>query len=152
MRIEGKKSKSVWWNEEVKAVVRRKESAWKQALAVSDEEKKRCLEAYSKERRKVKRCIYQRKKKVNEQFGKKMDEDVNGNRKLLWNKMRYVKSCSRIKDGNERLEQKEDEVGRIWKEYVEDLYNIDTQKQVALMEFREVTILGDSQLEELRLR
>ena len=92
MRIEGKKSKSVWWNEEVKAVVRRKESAWKQALAVSDEEKERCLEAYSKERRKVKRCIYQRKKKVNEQFGKKMDEDVNGNRKLLWNKMRYVKS------------------------------------------------------------
>ena len=28
---------------------------------------------------KVKRCIYQSKKKVNEQFGKKMNEDVNGN-------------------------------------------------------------------------
>ena len=26
----------------------------------------------------------------------------------------------------------EDEVGRIWKEYIEDLYNIDTQQQVAV--------------------
>ena len=53
--------KSVWMNEEVKATVRRKES-----LTVSDEEtKERCTEAY---REKVKRCIYQSKKKVNEQF------------------------------------------------------------------------------------
>ena len=32
---------------------------------------------------KVKRCIIQSKKKVNEQFGRKMNEDVNGNRKLF---------------------------------------------------------------------
>ena len=35
-------------------------------------------------------------------------------------------SCSRIKDGNGRLAQGEDEVQKIWKEYFEDLYNIDT--------------------------
>ena len=58
--------KSVWWNDKVKAAVRRKEAAWKVVLADSDEEaKKRCLEAY-KEKIKVKRCIYQSKKKVNE--------------------------------------------------------------------------------------
>ena len=40
--------------------------------------------------------------------------------------------CSRIKAGNERLEQGEEEVGSIWKEYFENLYNIDTQEQVSV--------------------
>ena len=43
-----------------------------------------------------------------------------------------VESCSRIKDGNGRFAQGEDEVRKIWKEYFEDLYNIDTQEQVAV--------------------
>ena len=41
------------------------------------------MEEYRKEKRKVKRCIYQSKNKVNEQFGRKMNEDVNGNRKCF---------------------------------------------------------------------
>ena len=41
--------------------------------------------------RKVKRCIYLSKKKVNEQFGRKMNENVNGNRKLFWKEMSNVK-------------------------------------------------------------
>ena len=66
----------MWWNNEVKAAVRRKE-----VLAASDEEaKEKCMEAYRQEMRKVKRCIYQSKKKVN---GRKMNEDVNRNRKLF---------------------------------------------------------------------
>ena len=40
----GKNPKSVWWNEEIKAAVRRKEAALKGVLAVSDEEtKERCM-------------------------------------------------------------------------------------------------------------
>ena len=51
-------------------------------MAASGEEaKERYMEAYREEKRKVIRCIYQSKKKINEQFGKKMNEDVNGNRK-----------------------------------------------------------------------
>ena len=54
-------------------------------MTASDEEtKERCMEAYREEKRKVKRCIIQSKKKVNEQFGRKMYEDVNRNRKLYW--------------------------------------------------------------------
>ena len=45
-------------------------------LAASNEgAKERCI-AYREEKSKVKRCIYQSKKKVNEQFGKEMNEDV----------------------------------------------------------------------------
>ena len=43
-----------------------------------------------------------------------------------------AESCSRIKDVNERLTLQEVEVQRIQKENFEDLYNIDTQEQVAI--------------------
>ena len=46
VRVEGKYPKSLWWNDEVKAVVRRKEVARKEKLAASDEEaKESCMEA-----------------------------------------------------------------------------------------------------------
>ena len=43
-----------------------------------------------------------------------------------------MENCSRIKDGNWRLVLEEAEVQRIWKDYFEDLYNIDTQEQVSV--------------------
>ena len=85
-------------------------------MAASDEEtKERCMEAYREKKRKVKRCIIQRKKKVNEQFGRKMNEDVNGNRKLFWKEVTNTKggkveSYNRIMDRNGRLAQGEDEL------------------------------------------
>ena len=39
-----------------------------------------------------------------------------------------VESYSRIKNGNGRLAGGEDEVRRIWKDYFEDLYNLETQE------------------------
>ena len=70
------------------------------------------------EKRKVKRCIIQSIKKVNEQFGRKINKDVNGNRKLLWKKVSNAKggkleSCSRVKGGNGRLAQEEDKARKI---------------------------------------
>ena len=46
--------------------------------------RERCLEVYKEEKRNVKRRIYQSKEEVQEQFGRKMNQDVNGNRKLFW--------------------------------------------------------------------
>ena len=85
-------------------------------MAASNKEtKERSMEMYREKKRKVKMCIYQSKKKLNEQFGRKMNEDVNGNWKLSWKEVSNAKgskaeSCSRIKDGNGRLAQGEDEV------------------------------------------
>ena len=84
------------WNDEIKAAIRRKVAAQKGVLAASDEEaKERCIEAYKEEKRKVKRCIIQSKKKVNEQFGRKMNEDVNGNRKLFWKEVSNIQGGKR---------------------------------------------------------
>ena len=85
-----------------------------------------------------------------------MNEDVNGNRKLFWKRVsnakgREVESCSRIKDGNGRLVHGEDTVRRVWKEYFEDVYNIQKILRnrlqstcVAFMGFVEVTTLEES--------
>ena len=74
--------------DQVKAAVKRKKAAWEELLGARDEEaKERCMEVYNKEKREVKRCIYQSKKKMNEQFGRKMNQDVNGNRKLFWRRV-----------------------------------------------------------------
>ena len=47
------------------------------------------MEVYREEKRNVKKCIYQSKKKVKEQFGRKKNEDVNGKRKLFWKEERW---------------------------------------------------------------
>ena len=53
------------------------------------------MEAYKEEKKKIKRCIYQSKKEVNEQFRRKMSQDVDGNRKLFWKEVNKVKGEKR---------------------------------------------------------
>ena len=76
------------------------------------------MKSSREEKRKVKRCVFQSKKKVNEQFGRKMyedmEEDVNRYRKLFWKevsnaKRGKMKNCSRIEDVNGRFARGEDE-------------------------------------------
>ena len=63
---------------------------------------------YKEEKRKFKRFIYQSKKEVNEQFRRKINQDLNGNMKLFWKEVSKVnggkvESWSRIMGGNGRL-------------------------------------------------
>ena len=109
-------------------------------LAAGDEEaKERCMRAYKegKGRERIKGVYITAKKKVNEQFGIKMNEAVNGNRKWFWKEVSNAKegkveSCSRVKDENGKLAQGKHEVRKIWKEYFEEQNNIDTIEQVAV--------------------
>ena len=60
------------------------------------------MHASEQRRERLKCVIYQ------EQFGIKMNQDVNGNRKPFWKEVSKVnggkvESCSRVKDGNGRL-------------------------------------------------
>ena len=82
-------------------------SAWKEVLGARHEgAKERFREPYREVKRKVTRCIYQSKKGLNDQFGRKMNQDVYGNMIVLeGSKVNRgkVKNCNRIKDGNRRL-------------------------------------------------
>ena len=73
VRVGGKSPK----NDKVKAVIKRK------VLGARDEDaKERCVEAYKGEKREVKKKYiykYQSLKEVNEQFERKMNQDVNEN-------------------------------------------------------------------------
>ena len=88
----------MWWTDEIKASVKRKGAVWKMLTTGDEEGKERCMETYREDKRKVKRCIqvYQTKKKLNKHFGRKMNEDVNENRKSLWK--RTGRRRERLKD------------------------------------------------------
>ena len=61
VKVGGENPKSVWWSDKMGAAVGRREDAWKRVLVASDEEnKERCMEAYTKKGRRVKRSIIQK--------------------------------------------------------------------------------------------
>ena len=103
VRVGENNPKNLLWNDVVNDAVERKEAAWREVLGASDDvAKDRCMEVYKEEKRKVKSCIYQSEKEVNEQFRRKMNQDVDGNRILFLKDMskvnrRKVESYSRIK-------------------------------------------------------
>ena len=61
------------------------------------------MEAY-RQKRKVKRCTLQRKKTVNEQFGRMMNEDVNGNGILFWKEVSNAKGGDLLQNKGSKWE------------------------------------------------
>ena len=74
-------TQKVWWSDQVKAAVKRKEDTRKVLGGRDEDTRESCLEVYKEKKRKVKGCIYQSKKELHEQFVRKMNQDVNENRK-----------------------------------------------------------------------
>src|SRR5678815_5295144 len=94
-KVGSKNVNSEWWNEEVRQAVKGKKEAWLNVLKANDEvSKERCLELYKEEKRNTKRCICRRKNEVNEQFGRRMNGDLQGNRKLFWNCLLYTSDAA----------------------------------------------------------
>ena len=75
----------------VKDAVERKEPVWKIY---------RFMEAFEEEKGEAKSCIYYSKKEANEQFGRKINQDLDENRKLFW------KDVSKVKGENGELQQR----------------------------------------------
>ena len=51
MRVGSGNPRSEWWNDQVKAAVKRKEDAWKVLGARDEDSRERCLESYKVRRR-----------------------------------------------------------------------------------------------------
>ena len=70
-------SRSVRWNDEVKAAIKKqKKDVWKLT---------------EKKREGLKGVYIRAKRKVNEQFERKMNEDENRNRKMFWKEVSNAK-------------------------------------------------------------
>ena len=64
VRVEGKNPKNVWWNDMVKAAVKRMETVWKEVLGVRDEvAKNRCMEVYKRKIEKLKGVFVRAKRR-----------------------------------------------------------------------------------------
>src|SRR5678815_2860189 len=88
-KVGSKNANSEWWNEEVIQAVKSKKEAWLNVLKANDEvSKERCLELYKEEKRNAKRCTRKRKEEVNEQFGRRMNGDIQGNRTVSYTHLR----------------------------------------------------------------
>ena len=62
-----------------------------------------------------------------------MNQDVNGNRKLFWKEVSEANGeLQQNKGWNWEVGTGRGEVRKIWKNYFEDLHNIDTQEQFAV--------------------
>ena len=132
-------------------------------LGARDEDaRERCLKVYKEEKRKVKSYICRSKEEVQEQFGGKMNQDMNGNRKLFWKEVNKanggkVENSNKTKDGNgtgwywKRLKYKGfgRSIMRIC--IIQIPMNRLQSTCVALMEYKEATTLEESQLGEWRL-
>ena len=95
-------------------------------------QKKDVWKLLKKKRKKLKGVYISEHKGSYEQFGRKMNKDDRGKKKLFWKEVSKtnrgkVESCSRIKDRNGGLAMGEDEVRRIWEDCFEELYTIETQ-------------------------
>ena len=76
-------------------------------------------------------------RRTKKRFGRKMNQDVCGNWKLFWKEVSKtnggnVEKSKRINVGNRWVALEEAELRRIWREYYEDLFNIDIQEHVAV--------------------
>ena len=64
MNGRGKNPKTVWWNDEIKYAVRRKEDAWKEVMAASEmKRQKKNVWKHSEKRRERLKCVYIRGKR-----------------------------------------------------------------------------------------
>ncbi|KAL1447116.1 hypothetical protein WDU94_005460 [Cyamophila willieti] len=128
-RSSGKKrtKETPWWNDETKKATTKKNSAFREHFKKRTDETKR---TYRDAKKEAARVIEREKKKWYEKWEKTLQEDVDGNKKLLYGMMRdkrrdkeeqkYLVDC----DGN--LITEEEKIKVMWKEYFQELLNVES--------------------------
>src|SRR5678815_774823 len=79
--------------------------------------------------------IRRKKEEVNEKFGRRMNGDLQGNRKLFWKEARKVKNENkgnllRIMNTDGAFVTDEMDVRGVWEEHFENLHNIGSNEEV----------------------
>ena len=125
----GVRKGSEWWCEEVKVAVEEKKRAhgvWLQKKSeVSYERYKEC-------KRRAMRAVRFAKARADERWGRKLTEDVQGNKRMFWKEVKKTRKGpsrkeERVKAADGRLLVEQEEVGRRWGEYFEGLLNVEEE-------------------------
>ncbi|KAK4327054.1 hypothetical protein Pmani_002500 [Petrolisthes manimaculis] len=125
----GKKG-SAWWTEEMKDAVDEKRKAYRRTLQrnVSEEVRERWKRDYNACKRQVKRMVSESKRRVDEEFGRKLSEKFRENKKLFWKEVK--KERGEGKSGSVRMKREDgvtvsrsEEVKEVWKRHFDGLMN-----------------------------
>jgi len=136
-----RKKGSEWWSDEVKKGIEKKEDAWKKVLQSGGQEiREQRMEEYKRVKKEVKMIVRKSKKEANENMGKRMTNDMNGNIKLFWKEVKKARGCvangsEKVKDASGRMLLRDNDVKERWKEYFEELLNVEMQDQIVVNEY-----------------
>ncbi|KAK3889840.1 hypothetical protein Pcinc_006166 [Petrolisthes cinctipes] len=134
------KKGSAWWSEEVKDAVEKKRKAYRRTLQmnVSEEVKERWKREYNVCKRQVKKMVSESKRRVDEEFGKKLSEKFKENKKLFWKEVKRERGEG--KSGSVRIKREDgvtvsgsEEVKEVWKRHFDSLINGGTGGVVTCM-------------------
>ncbi|XP_072377966.1 uncharacterized protein [Diabrotica undecimpunctata] len=130
-----------WWNNEIKAEVKSKKIAWKNYLRNGTADN---YQIYKLQRIKVKDMVLAAKRKSWEEFGNKMEKDYHSNEKLFFKTLKNLRTekaqqtPEQIRDKEGHLLHDNDHILDRWKQYFEDLLNIQNDVDIITEEPEEV--------------
>ena len=109
----------------MKTKVQEKKIAWKKYLQTRRPEDKR---EYFKRRNIAKEEVQKAKQEQWQEFGKRLQESYQGNKKLFWGAMKSMRKTKRcpirqIKNENGEIVKEENEILQTWRKYFEELHN-----------------------------
>ena len=126
--LKGRRGGSAWWTDEIKEAVDEKRRAYKRVLQknVTVEVRESRKAEYRFWKRKVKELVNDSKQRVDEDFGRKLSEDFNVNKKLFWREVKRERGGSetrsvRVKNEDGSLVGGKEEVTGVWKRHFERL-------------------------------
>ncbi len=121
----GEKKGNVWWPTEIKDAVKRKKRAYKKMLQrnLPKEVKVRRKSEYKEWKKRVRKMIKMSKRRVDEEFGRKLSQNFSENKKHFWKEVTKVRGGERSGDvwmrgENGELGRGESELKGIWKGYL----------------------------------
>lgn len=124
--IRENKKQTSWWREDIRKAVKEKKEIWRRYLKNRNEQNYR---SYKEIRKYCKELIISAKRQNWEEFGQKMENNKEGNHKLIYRVIKSKKKKKQLpliqlkgKDG--KLITDQDEVMNRWREHFEELLNI----------------------------
>ena len=151
----GRRKRTAWWNDEVKAAVKLKNKKYRNWMKIRTENNRN---EYVNARNMAEEIKRRAKNESWIKLGGELREDMNGNRKLIYGMAKAMRGNKepenfviRSKEGEPLLE--EGEVADRWREYFEELLNVEEEEEYAPMEGgRRGRLGGEERIDENEVR